>query len=411
MKKGIKIGKYTLAPRFVIAVAAILILVIVLCAAVSAVRASKARKAAEQLGCTFDTDGFAEVANVEYLGGDINVFTDKQGKMGIMKPDGTVTEEARQDKIYTVSDAWRSVKYVCEGPLSEYRLLIDPETATVTSRQYHGVTEPEKTAYWSSTGNHLAWYDELGYAGEVVKNEVSLENGLYPVQTAPEDGKKFGFINENLSLEIALLYDGALDFSEGLAPVMRNGKWGYINENGVTAVDFRYEPAGESGAFPFADGLAPVKKNGMCGIINRKGKAVVAFEFDMILPGSGGKFIAKKGSAWGLITVNKDILDAETTAATTTTKPENLVVQGNYKVVTAGSSLNLRATADTSSAVLARIPNGTVITVTKSVDGWAYTTYNSASGWVSADYIREIPTETSAVPESSDSAVSGTAQG
>ena len=83
------------------------------------------------------------------------------------------------------------------------------------------------------------------------------------------------------------------------------------------------------------------------------------------------------------------------------------MVNGNYRVVTAGSPLNLRATADINSAILARIPNGTAITVTKSVDGWAYTTYNSASGWVSADYIQEIAppqTEPSTAPETSSAA-------
>ena len=392
MKNGIKIGKYIISPKLVIALAAVIIVIIAACAGVASARKVKAAQTAKQLGCTFDTEGFEDVADVVCLNETMAVFTDSQGKKGIMALDGTVTQEANQNAVYTVSDKWRSVKYVCEGPLSEYLLLIDPETATVTSRQYHGPTEPEKTAYWSSTGNHLAWYDELGYAGEALKTDTGLEEGLYPVKTAPEDGEKYGFINENLSLEIALLYDGAGEFSEGVAPVKKGAKWGYINEKGMTAVEYEYDPIGESGAYSFRDGLAPVCKGGLCGIINKSGKAVVAFEFDNILQGKGGKYIARKSGVWGLITVSEETMKAESTAPTTE-KPSSTVLKGNYKVTTSGSSLNLRAEANTNAPVLARIPNGTVITVTKTADGWAYTTYNSASGWVSADYITEIETE------------------
>ena len=54
---------------------------------------------------------------------------------------------------------------------------------------------------------------------------------------------------------------------------------------------------------------------------------------------------------------------------------------------TSGSVLNMRVSPDADSQVLEKIPNGTIVEVTKSVLGWAYVTYNSAQGWVSSAYL------------------------
>ena len=50
-------------------------------------------------------------------------------------------------------------------------------------------------------------------------------------------------------------YTGAGPFSEGLAAVEKNGKWGYIDENNKTVISFRYDIAGV-----FREGLAVVGK-------------------------------------------------------------------------------------------------------------------------------------------------------
>ena len=52
-------------------------------------------------------------------------------------------------------------------------------------------------------------------------------------------------------------FDNARGFADnGLAPVEKNGKWGFINEKGQTVIDFQFDDARS-----FADnGLAVVKK-------------------------------------------------------------------------------------------------------------------------------------------------------
>lgn len=62
-------------------------------------------------------------------------------------------------------------------------------------------------------------------------------------------------------------------------------------------------------------------------------------------------------------------------------------VYGYVKTKT-GSSLNLRASASTSSRSLDLIPDGTYLELMSYENGWYYTYYNGNYGYVSADYIR-----------------------
>lgn len=383
--KKINVNKKTL-----ITVLAVVLVVIALVGIAAGVLKSRREKAIKIAGCSFSTDGFDGVTEVKDINEAFAVFTTNGEKFGIMTLDGTVTSPAEQDRIYTVSDAFRSIKYVAEGPLSEYKLLIDAESGTVTGRQYHGITSPEKTPCWDETAKHLAWMDSTGYAGEVRASELALEEGLYPVTNTISNKAKYGFINEYLQLEIDMIYDAAGDFSEGLAPVKKSGSWIYIDTTGKEVITTGYSPISDRGAYGFRNGLVPVKKDGKCGIINKKGETVVKFNFEEIIQGKDGKYIAKKDGKWGVLTVNEDIFNRENTTVKASEEQTGEMVSGNYRVRTSGSTLNLRATADSSSAIVSRIPNGTVITVTKTVPGWAYTVYNSAEGWVSMDYIESI---------------------
>lgn len=405
MAKNITFKKRKSFPKG--AVAAICIVVAAVLVAVGFIIAKSAVSGKEKpekiSGCTFSTEGFENVSDIKSYNGIMAVFTDAQtGKKGLMSLDGTVTEKAEHNSFSVASDSWRSFRYLVDSPRSEYTLLVDPETKTVTTRQYHGLTEPEQIPCWSAAGKHLAWTDEKGYAGEIKSGDLGLEKGFYPVASGLGSDAKWGYISEKLRLEIAVVYENALDFSSGLAAVKKDGKWGYINENGVTKIPFNFDSAaaadlaGSDVSFAFVNGLAPVSKDGKFGIINSEGETVIEFGFDVILPGTNGKHIAKKDGAWGVLTIDEKLLAAETTTSAPTSAAGEVVKQGNYVVKTAGSVLNMRASANAESNIIAKIPNGTVLTVTKSVAGWAYVTYNSAKGWVSADFLVEN-TSTTAV--------------
>ena len=400
-KKKKRIPKAAIA-GICVAVTAVLVAVIFL---IVGGLIKKDDKPQEQDNYSFSTEGFENISDVKSLNGVMAVFTDAEsGKKGLMTFDGRITENAEHNSFSVCSDVWRNYRYIVESPRSEYLLLADAATGTVTSRQYHGLQEPELIPCWSEAGKHLAWTDETGYAGEVKTSEVKLSNGFYPVANSLKDDAKYGYVSQSLKLEIALIYENAMDFSDGMAAVKKDGKWGYINKNGVTVIPFDFDSCasadatGSDCAFAFSGGLAPVSKNGKFGIINKKAETIVDFSFDVILPGGSGAYIACKDGVWGLLTIDEEYLASvmPTTTAPAVTNAEPVLAKGKYKIKTSGSVLNMRAESDPNSSVIAKIPNGTVITVTKSVTGWAYAKYNSFSGWVSADFLVEYvePTAT-----------------
>ncbi|WP_414545922.1 WG repeat-containing protein [Nostoc sp. CCY0012] len=59
-------------------------------------------------------------------------------------------------------------------------------------------------------------------------------------------------------------------FSEGLAGVKLNGKWGFINQSGTLVIPYQYDRVQQ-----FSGGVATVQANGLWGVINPEGKWII----------------------------------------------------------------------------------------------------------------------------------------
>lgn len=89
------------------------------------------------------------------------------------------------------------------------------------------------------------------------------------------DGK-YGYINLSKREVIEVKYTDAHDFSNGLAAVSENGKtWGYINSSGKKVIDFKLDDVKD-----FDTKYACAKKNGKWGIVDKYGNTVVPFKYD-----------------------------------------------------------------------------------------------------------------------------------
>ncbi len=71
------------------------------------------------------------------------------------------------------------------------------------------------------------------------------------------------------------------------------------------------------------------------------------------------------------------------------------------RVVTSGSSLNLRASATTSSRILTTIPNRTAVTLLQQGAEWCRIQYKSYTGYVSSRYLEIIPVSPTVAPTAS----------
>lgn len=77
---------------------------------------------------------------------------------------------------------------------------------------------------------------------------------------------RWGYIDETGNVRIKPRFRMALDFSEGLAPVVVGKKFGYINERGVVVIGPQFEEA-----YDFSEGLAVVSKDYRWGYIDKRG--------------------------------------------------------------------------------------------------------------------------------------------
>lgn len=132
-------------------------------------------------------------------------------------------------------------------------------------------------------GVDLAKYVEVelyeNYVGSLYNENfgaaLNFANGYAPIAR----DFKWGFIDEEGNMITDYEYNEALYFSEGLAPVRKDDKWGYINETGEVVIDFIYD---DVSAFEPETKLAWVIKDNKAGLIDVTGKFVVEQVYDKI---------------------------------------------------------------------------------------------------------------------------------
>ena len=110
-----------------------------------------------------------------------------------------------------------------------------------------------------------------------------------------EENDLYGFKKDG-AVVIPAKYNFADSFSEGLARVVINGKWSYIDKSGKEVIQLKYDVVGD-----FSEGLAAVKLNGKWGYINKSGKEVIPLKYDSAYYFSNGQASAILNGEWGYI--------------------------------------------------------------------------------------------------------------
>lgn len=108
---------------------------------------------------------------------------------------------------------------------------------------------------------------------------------------------KYGWINENGEVIIPCIYDFAFDFSEGMASVKKDDKYGYIDKSGNVIIGFCYDFGGM-----FNDGMACVCKDGKWGWIDKEENKKIELIYDGVsFELENGVICVKKGNGYGCI--------------------------------------------------------------------------------------------------------------
>ena len=120
-------------------------------------------------------------------------------------------------------------------------------------------------------------------------------------------------------------YDECGSLESGLLAAKRDGKWGYVNDNGEVVIPFEYNaswkhynPSSYSDldeteyCYAATEGYVPLMKEGKWEMRNTENKVVIASgTFEEILPVHNDRCWVKKDGKWGVIEFEKAVKDAD----------------------------------------------------------------------------------------------------
>ncbi|MBP1609548.1 MAG: hypothetical protein H6Q04_1783 [Acidobacteria bacterium] len=180
---------------------------------------------------------------------------------------------------------------------------------------------------------------------------LNLPKGVFfgPGAEVSVKSKRLGYIDLGGKVKVTLALEGEVrgkvtkegfdpdyivypkSFSEGLAPVLVSGQWGFLDTTGNLAIPPKFKeihgfsesvagvqmldsscgfidktgnmviPGPFQSVCSFSEGTACVEARGKWGYIDGRGKAVIPYAYDEALPFSNGYAAVKKGSKWGYI--------------------------------------------------------------------------------------------------------------
>ncbi|MEO6134457.1 MAG: WG repeat-containing protein [Ginsengibacter sp.] len=107
-----------------------------------------------------------------------------------------------------------------------------------------------------------------------------------------ELNKKFGFIDKKGKEVIAIKYDNADGFYDGLCGVKLGDKWGYIDSTGKMIIPLSFDRIQI-----FKNGIAVVVSGGKWGAIDKTGKPIIPFEYEYVTFTDDGKISVQKDGA------------------------------------------------------------------------------------------------------------------
>lgn len=109
-----------------------------------------------------------------------------------------------------------------------------------------------------------------------------------------KDGK-FGFIDADGLLRIANRYERVQPFHEGRAAIRIMNKWGFIDSHEKLVAQPIYDRVEN-----FSNGIAIVTQDHVSGLLDKSGKVVLPLRYDQITGNPHGRFILRQQDAYGL---------------------------------------------------------------------------------------------------------------
>ncbi|MDG1332794.1 MAG: WG repeat-containing protein [Crocinitomicaceae bacterium] len=133
-------------------------------------------------------------------------------------------------------------------------------------------------------------YPNYPYQKELLRDIAYLDSTFLPIK----EGELFGFMNTAGIHMIPSMYQQVSPYSEGLAVVEKNGKYGVIDKYNQVQIPFKFDAISD-----FMNGRAIVEQDGLQGMIHRNGSFVFECKFDDMGTLSDGLIYAGNGEKFG----------------------------------------------------------------------------------------------------------------
>jgi hypothetical protein len=106
---------------------------------------------------------------------------------------------------------------------------------------------------------------------------------------------RYGFIDDQGRLRIANRYENIKPFSEGLAAIKIRNKWGFINRDEKIIIQPAYEEV-----VPFEKGYSLIKQKGLYGLLTREGKLILPARYHEVQILDNGRMLLTVNGLQGL---------------------------------------------------------------------------------------------------------------
>ena len=163
--------------------------------------------------------------------------------------------------------------------------------------------------YEHTSGIYSAMLGEMGSYGQVTGKNYGTQSSYVSKYVLVTDGERVG----------TEIYDAGGNYSDGIIPFKKDGKWGYVNSKGETVIPFEYDDSCNKkesfedavrlnypkSAFSSSDGYVVLCKDGEYALFTSSNETVIPFgEYEQICPVYEGKAWVLKDGNWGVIQID-----------------------------------------------------------------------------------------------------------
>jgi hypothetical protein len=206
---------------------------------------------------------------------------------------------------YETLGEWKSIKYdgATHAILGKYYHMDNYSEGHLYAQKYG---DEKRIDYTQQEDKIMDFYDVIDICGKIKYSGINSGWSVSEGRIRCCDGWKRYFLSvDNVPIP-DVRYNGAMDFSEGMAYVQilpagadersDDNNWGYINREGIVIIEPMYEKCS-----CFKQGVSAVKMNGKWGYIDKSARKLTDFRYDRAGSFNEGFAWVQEDNKWGIL--------------------------------------------------------------------------------------------------------------